>query len=176
MHNTTDGIVPSEGSTSEVVDGHGVGPRASPLSKRCTTHPEHTSGVLHFTVSVLRLTRLARLDRQIPSVRPPQGNAEDDAECCVCHYYCHLGGLVCDCSPARSACFVHAKQMCECEPASRTLVYRFSLKELEDLVAHVRRKLEGPSKLNGAADSKQLAAKLVKENGPGAPPTERVGG
>eukprot|EP00976_Prorocentrum_cordatum_P112505 1195541-Prorocentrum_minimum.AAC.8 len=43
-----DGLVPNEGSTSEVVNGHGGwGPRASPLSIRCTTHLEDTPGILH---------------------------------------------------------------------------------------------------------------------------------
>lgn len=32
---------------------------------------------------------------------------EDYTECCVCHYFCHLGGLVCECDRTRTACFLH---------------------------------------------------------------------
>ena len=49
--------------------------------------------------------------------------AEDDAECCVCHYYCHLGGLVCDCDPTRCACLLHGKQVYTPSPPLTPLPY-----------------------------------------------------
>ena len=56
---------------------------------------------------------------------------DEDAQCSVCHQYCHFSAVECDCSEDRVTCASHAGALCAC-PASRwRLAFRYSLAELD---------------------------------------------
>ena len=56
---------------------------------------------------------------------------EQDPECSLCHQYCHLATVECDCCPGRCACLPHAGGLCACPPSRWRLAFRYSLADLE---------------------------------------------
>ncbi|XP_014756923.1 lysine-specific demethylase JMJ18 isoform X2 [Brachypodium distachyon] len=64
-----------------------------------------------------------------------------DRECFSCFYDLHLSAVSCKCSPDRFACLNHANLLCSCEIGRIFLLYRYSMEELNALVAA----LEGDS-------------------------------
>ena len=58
-----------------------------------------------------------------------------DRECFSCFYDLHLSAVSCQCSPNRFACLKHANLLCSCEPDRKFVLYRYSMEELNALVA-----------------------------------------
>lgn len=62
---------------------------------------------------------------------------EEDGECHICHLYLHLSSVQCSLHPNRSVCLHHADLVCDCPFLHKALLYRHSLKELEDIASAV---------------------------------------
>uniref|UniRef100_A0ACD5TJV8 Uncharacterized protein n=1 Tax=Avena sativa TaxID=4498 RepID=A0ACD5TJV8_AVESA len=58
-----------------------------------------------------------------------------DRECFSCFYDLHLSAVSCQCSPNRFACLNHSNLLCSCEPDEKFVLYRYSMEELNALVA-----------------------------------------
>nr|XP_051179738.1 lysine-specific demethylase JMJ18-like [Lolium perenne] len=58
-----------------------------------------------------------------------------DRECFSCFYDLHLSAVSCQCSPNRFACLNHANLLCSCEPDKKFVLYRYSMEELNALIA-----------------------------------------
>ena len=57
---------------------------------------------------------------------------EEDAQCSLCHQYCHFSAVECDCSSdGRVSCAAHAGALCACPPGRWRLAFRYSLAELD---------------------------------------------
>ncbi|CAM6090958.1 unnamed protein product [Calypogeia fissa] len=111
--------------------------------------------------------------------RPSQDfiGAEEDAECIICRYYLHLSAVVCRCRPGKAVCLQHARQLCECSADQQSLVYRFTMAELEDLLGNEDQSYEncklgdqaaGPGNnrrrlRRGQSGSSSLASPLTKK-------------
>ena len=61
----------------------------------------------------------------------------EERECATCQAYLHSLALECDCSPGRYVCLLHCDTLCECEPSSWRLLYRYDLGELQALMDKV---------------------------------------
>lgn len=69
----------------------------------------------------------------------------DDAECVICHLYCHKSAVECECCPRRRTCLRHAHALCECPPPKWRLAFRHSLADLRALLCEVAARIpEGP--------------------------------
>ncbi|PRP86884.1 peptidyl-prolyl cis-trans isomerase-like 4 [Planoprotostelium fungivorum] len=55
-------------------------------------------------------------------------------ECDLCKYDCYLSALVCPCNPKRIVCLDDAHQLCGCPPEKKILLFRYTVKELNDMV------------------------------------------
>lgn len=78
--------------------------------------------------------------RQARRVTAPKGfepEEKDEAECAICHLYLHVSGLECNCCPGRRVCLQHADNLCECAAASWRLAFRYSLADLQAVLAEV---------------------------------------
>ncbi|KXZ47406.1 hypothetical protein GPECTOR_35g844 [Gonium pectorale] len=92
------------------------------------------------------------------------GAGGEEEECCtVCHCWLQLSGVECDCCPGRLACCLHGDQLCGCAPGRRRLLYRYSVRELEQMAAEVSSRLPPD-----AVKEEQLALTAVKTNGAAA--------
>ncbi|KAE8794745.1 Lysine-specific demethylase 5A [Hordeum vulgare] len=58
-----------------------------------------------------------------------------DRECFSCFYDLHLSAVSCHCSPNRFACLNHANLLCSCEMDRKFVLHRYSMEELNTLVA-----------------------------------------
>ncbi|KAL5202181.1 hypothetical protein ABZP36_013133 [Zizania latifolia] len=58
-----------------------------------------------------------------------------DRECFSCFYDLHLSAVSCQCSPNRFACLNHANLLCSCEMDRKFALFRYSIEELNTLVA-----------------------------------------
>ncbi|VAH15446.1 unnamed protein product [Triticum turgidum subsp. durum] len=58
-----------------------------------------------------------------------------DRECFSCFYDLHLSAVSCQCSPNRFACLTHANLLCSCEMDRKFVLHRYSMEELNALVA-----------------------------------------
>ncbi|CAN6347252.1 unnamed protein product [Urochloa humidicola] len=58
-----------------------------------------------------------------------------DRECFSCFYDLHLSAVSCECSPNRFACLNHTNILCSCEMDRKTAFFRYSMEELNTLVA-----------------------------------------
>uniref|UniRef100_A0A452Y7H5 JmjC domain-containing protein n=1 Tax=Aegilops tauschii subsp. strangulata TaxID=200361 RepID=A0A452Y7H5_AEGTS len=58
-----------------------------------------------------------------------------DRECFSCFYDLHLSAVSCQCSPNRFACLNHANLLCSCEMDRKFVLHRYSMEELNALVA-----------------------------------------
>ncbi|CAM0957207.1 unnamed protein product [Alopecurus aequalis] len=58
-----------------------------------------------------------------------------DRECFSCFYDLHLSAVSCQCAPNRFACLNHANLLCSCELDRKFVLYRYSMEELNALVA-----------------------------------------
>ncbi|GJN35658.1 hypothetical protein PR202_gb24453 [Eleusine coracana subsp. coracana] len=58
-----------------------------------------------------------------------------DRECFSCFYDLHLSAVSCPCSPNRFACLNHANLLCSCEMDRKFSLFRYSMEELNTLVA-----------------------------------------
>jgi histone demethylase JARID1 len=67
--------------------------------------------------------------------------AADDAECVICHLYCHESAVECECCPGRRTCLRHAHNLCECPPGRWRLAFRHSLAELRVLLSEVAQRI-----------------------------------
>ena len=84
--------------------------------------------------------------RQARRVTAPKGfepEEKDEAECAICHLYLHVSGLECDCCPRRRVCLQHADNLCECAAASWRLAFRYSLADLQAVLAEVASHIPG---------------------------------
>ena len=77
------------------------------------------------------------------SHNPGKGFGDDDAECAICKQYMHLSACTCRCTPNYFVCLECAERMCSCDASQRTLVYRRTLAELEDMYANLLSRVEG---------------------------------
>ncbi|XP_068654381.1 lysine-specific demethylase JMJ18-like [Aristolochia californica] len=57
-----------------------------------------------------------------------------ERECFLCFYDLHLSAAGCECSPDRFSCLKHSKSLCSCEPHHRFFLFRYEMKELNNLV------------------------------------------
>uniref|UniRef100_A0A0D9WEU3 JmjC domain-containing protein n=1 Tax=Leersia perrieri TaxID=77586 RepID=A0A0D9WEU3_9ORYZ len=58
-----------------------------------------------------------------------------DRECFSCFYDLHLSAVSCQCSPNRFACLKHTNLLCSCEMDKKIALFRYSIEELDTLVA-----------------------------------------
>ncbi len=65
----------------------------------------------------------------------------DDAECVICHAYCHESAVECECCPRRRTCLRHAAALCECPPPRWRIAFRHSLAELQALLQEVSQRI-----------------------------------
>ncbi|KAL6608331.1 hypothetical protein ACP70R_041394 [Stipagrostis hirtigluma subsp. patula] len=72
------------------------------------------------------LLRCKKMDRDYDST---------DRECFSCFYDLHLSAVSCQCSPNRFACLNHANLLCSCEMDRKFAFFRYSIEELNTLVA-----------------------------------------
>ena len=86
-------------------------------------------------------TRYKKVECTSPD--PGTGFGDDDAECAICKQYMHLSACTCKCSPGYHVCLEDMDKMCTCEPHNRTIIYRRTLAELEDMYCKVISRIEG---------------------------------
>lgn len=68
---------------------------------------------------------------------------KDEQECSVCHCILHYSAVRCEnnrCSggKGRLVCLHHSDQLCECGSGHHQMLFRHTLAELEDTLAHVK--------------------------------------
>ena len=80
---------------------------------------------------------------QCTAANPGGGFGDDDAECAICKQYMHLSACKCKCTPGYFVCLEDMEKMCTCDASERTIVYRRTLAELEDLYTTVLSRIEG---------------------------------
>jgi hypothetical protein len=71
----------------------------------------------------------------LKSKKMDQDYDSTDRECFSCFYDLHLSAVSCLCSPYRFACLNHANLLCSCEIDRKLAHFRYSLEELNTLVA-----------------------------------------
>ena len=59
----------------------------------------------------------------------------NDRECFSCFYDLHLSAVSCQCRPNRFACLNHTNLLCSCGMDRKTAFFRYSMEELNTLVA-----------------------------------------
>ncbi|KAL2936476.1 Lysine-specific demethylase 5B [Bienertia sinuspersici] len=70
-----------------------------------------------------------------PRKHPDYVGTEEDPTCIICQQYLYLSAVVCRCRPSTFVCLEHWERLCECNPRKRSLLYRHSLAELDELLA-----------------------------------------
>lgn len=66
-----------------------------------------------------------------------EGKNADMKECIICHHDCYLSAIVCCCSPGRVVCLRHSDKLCKCEPGRKTLLFRWKLEDIDDMMKRV---------------------------------------
>jgi hypothetical protein len=91
--------------------------------------------------SFLYAKRFKKVD--CTAAKPGPGFGDDDAECAICKQYMHLSACTCKCSPGYHVCLEDIEKMCSCESYKRTIVYRRTLADLEDMYTKLLSRIEG---------------------------------
>eukprot|EP01137_Pigoraptor_chileana_P023900 Opistho-2@90972 len=88
--------------------------------------------------------------------------SDDERECVVCRMASYWSCVACSCKPKRMACLDHAKELCPCAPANKTLLLRHSVAEMDALVAKLQ------SRADRVVDFDKEAMQLLAVSGDGA--------
>ncbi|KAI9103186.1 hypothetical protein DFS34DRAFT_356513 [Phlyctochytrium arcticum] len=95
------------------------------------------------------LSDRARLRAKYPGIKEVVEDRDIDVEeedqCNICHKYCYVTGLRCECSPKRIVCVAHEDEICQCESPKRVLTLRFSDEQLSEFVEHVKEVASRPN-------------------------------
>ncbi|KAM3701025.1 hypothetical protein ACJW31_05G141900 [Castanea mollissima] len=96
---------------------------------------------------------------------------EKERECLSCFYDLHLSAAGCKCSPDQFSCLKHANHFCSCEVDDRFVLIRYTINELNTLVAaleggedSVKEWVSGGSGLVSASDKVACVAKVDMES------------
>nr|POE84862.1 putative lysine-specific demethylase jmj14 [Quercus suber] len=96
---------------------------------------------------------------------------EKERECLSCFYDLHLSAAGCKCSPDQFSCLKHANHFCSCEVDDRFVLIRYTMNELNTLVAaleggvdSIKVWVSGGSGLVSASDKVACVAKLDMES------------
>jgi hypothetical protein len=79
---------------------------------------------------------------QVVTERYRKKSKADEAmrnQCAICRQYVYMSAIMCPCSPDKTACLRHWRELCGCAADRRVLALRYSLAELDALVERVRR-------------------------------------
>lgn len=94
-----------------------------------------------------------------------------ERECLSCFYDLHLSAASCKCSPDQFSCLKHATHFCSCEMDNKFVLLRYTLTELNTLVAALEGGVDslkvwvsGGSGLVSASEKAVCVAKLDMEN------------
>ena len=94
-----------------------------------------------------------------------------ERECLSCFYDLHLSAASCKCSPDQFSCLKHATHFCSCEMENKFVLLRYTLTELNTLVAALEGGVDslkvwvsGGSGLVSASEKAVCVAKLDMEN------------